>query len=322
MRGERNRNNIIFKCKDIAKLFELDRLCIDILKESSACEYSIDMLYCKTSQNSQNTDKELYLTFSGLQKVIRNSRTGRAKDFIDWLDEIIFAVMFGTDEQRVKASANVMNIELEALKKLMNKCAYPISCLYVLKTGKKDKVSGDDIYKYGFSKDLNRRFKEHSNIFGNELEIISYCFISEDKLKNAEQDFKDSTDCFKGTMHWDDTLKTQEELLFLSYNKLKNIKQIIQTIGSKYSSDNKLVLEHLTEEINKYKMQLFSKEEEIKHLKEIMHLNSLKDKEEIKHLEEINKLKDEKIAMIEQSRIENKELYEAKLELYKLKNNL
>ena len=266
MRGERSRDKILFNCKEVGEMFEMNRLDNDILKTHTSYNEIEDFVFCKNKDNIlKNTDKTLYLTYSGLKKVINNSRSGRAKEFANWLDDIVFAVIAGDDEQRMQASANVMNISIQALIDIFNKNTSAISCVYLLKTN----YNSDDkcVYKYGFSKDLARRFKEHTKTFGDELELTCYTFISEDNLSTAEKELKDAISCF-GYKSDKELLKSQEELLLLGANEIKNVKSIIQTIGNKFGSDNK----NLIDSFNKL---IMLKDTEIRELK---HEMTLKDK--------------------------------------------
>jgi len=181
MRGSRCKQDILFKGVDIESLFGLTNIHDIVFKSNSEYVYKEDMLFCKKNDKSVSNNKELYLTFKGLQKIIRNNKTDSVIEFINWLDNITFSAMFGSEEQRL---------------------------------------------------------------------------------------------------------------------------QTIQNIKNTTNSDVKINAESLYEENAKYKFELKLKESELK------------------NAEEINKLKDEKIAMLEAAMLECKELYESKLELLKLKNNL
>jgi len=267
MRGERSRDKILFNCKQVGEMFEISRLDNDILNNKSSHLEEQDFIFCKIDGSSLNsTDKTLYLTYKGLKKVINNSRSGRAKEFCDWLDDIVFAAIAGDKEQRTQAAANVLNISMQALIDVFNKNASTISCLYLLNTGFKH--DNKDVYKYGFSKDLSRRFKEHVKTFGDNVDLTSYVFISEDNLSKAEKEFKDSTSCFTYKSE-DSLIKSQEELLLLGANEIKNAKTIIQTIGDKFGSNDKIM-------IDSFKYIISQKELEILQLK---HIIELKDKE-------------------------------------------
>jgi len=264
MRGERSRDKILFNCKEVGEMFEMNRLYDNILETHTAYKEMEDFIFCRnTHPVGGNTDKTLYLTYNGLKKVINNSRSGRAKEFADWLDDIIFAVIAGDDEQRMEASADVMNLELQALKKIMNKCASTISCLYLLKTDIQE--NDKTVYKFGYTDNLIRRFKQHVKDFGESLEIYKYTFISEGNLSSAEKYFKDNVSCFNKKLegNYTEKLKSQTELLFLDSKEIGNVKIILENVGDKFGSDDKIQRNILTDEIKELKQALALKDKDI-----------------------------------------------------------
>jgi hypothetical protein len=167
-------------------------------------------------------------------KVIRNSRIGRANDFADWLDNIVFATIVGDEKQKMDAVSNVMNLELESLARVISKCSGNIKCLYLLNTGLKNE-DDVDIYKYGFSKDLGRRFKEHISFFGDKIILENYCLI-QGELSKAEASLRNSISCFSYKFN-DGKFKSHQELICLNNSQKENIKNIMENISKKYGSD-------------------------------------------------------------------------------------
>lgn len=65
----------------------------------------------------------------------------------------------------------------------------PVSCVYLLKLSKLPNV-----YKYGFTKDFKRRYKEHTVTFNKyNINIESYKYVNIDKefMSKAEKDISD-----------------------------------------------------------------------------------------------------------------------------------
>lgn len=286
MRGERTKNGILFKCKDLEKVFEIGRLHLELIKSNSSCHYDSDILYCKVGNTPQSTDKELYLTFSGLTKVIHNSRTGRAKEFADWLDDIVFAAIVGDEVQRNQAAVNVMNVDLQALIKALSKCSGKISCLYLLKTGIKQ--NNKSIYKFGLTKHLDQRIREHITTFGDDLKLSSYCLVGENDLYAAENMLKENIEdlLFKSL---EDKFKSQTELIILDTKSKKHVKQTMELISMKFCSDSNSIVSGIkldTErKINEFKSEIMKLKLETEH-KDALHMKELEIKDKIIEIKE------------------------------------
>lgn len=287
MRGERTKNGILFKCKDLEKVFEMNRLCDNVILNHTSFKELDDFLYCKDPYNVGNiTDKTLYLTFSGLTKVIHNSRTGRAKEFADWLDDIVFAAIVGDEVQRNQAAVNVMNVDLQALIKALSKCSGKISCLYLLKTGIKQ--NNKSIYKFGLTKHLDQRIREHITTFGDDLKLSSYCLVGENDLYAAENMLKENIEdlLFKSL---EDKFKSQTELIILDTKSKKHVKQTMELISMKFCSDSNSIVSGIkldTErKINEFKSEIMKLKLETEH-KDALHMKELEIKDKIIEIKE------------------------------------
>lgn len=287
MRGERTKNGILFKCKDLEKVFGMNRLDDHVRDKDTSFKELEDFLYCKDPHTMGNiTDKTLYLTFSGLTKVIHNSRTGRAKEFADWLDDIVFAAIIGDEDQRKQAAGNVMNVDLQALIKALSKCSGKVSCLYLLKTGIKQ--GNKSIYKFGLTKHLDQRIREHVVTFGDELKLSSYCLVGESDLYAAENMLKESVEefLFKSL---EDKFKSQTELIILDTKSKKHVKQTMELISMKFCSDSNSIISGIkldTErQINEYKSEIMRLRLESEH-KGALHMKELEIKDKIIEIKE------------------------------------
>lgn len=304
MRGERTKNGILFKCKNLEKVFEMNKLCDTVTNKANSFKELDDFLYCKDPFNQGNiTDKTLYLTFSGLTKVIHNSRTGRAKEFANWLDDIVFAAIVGDEDQRKQAAVNVMNIDLQALIKALSKCSGKISCLYLLKTGIKQ--NNKSIYKFGLTKHLDQRIREHVVTFGDDLKLSSYCLVGENDLYAAENMLKESIEdlLFKSL---EDKFKSQTELIILDTKSKKHVKQTMELISMKFCSDSNSIVNGIkldTErQINEYKSEIMKLNLESEH-KDVLHKKELEIKDLIiKSKDQIIEAKDQ---IIENERLKS-----------------
>jgi hypothetical protein len=318
MRGERTKDGILFKCKDLEKVFYMNRLCDTVTNKANSFKELDDFLYCKDPFNQGNvTDKTLYLTFSGLTKVIHNSRTGRAKEFANWLDDIVFAAIVGDEEQRKQSAEKVMNVDLQALVRALSKCSGKVSCLYLLKTGiKQDNKS---IYKFGLTKHLDQRIREHVSTFGDDLKLSSYCLIGESDLYAAEKMLKESVEDFLFKSK-EDKFKCQIELIILDTKSKKHVKQTMELISMKFCSDSNSIISGIKlefeRELSECKRKLNEKESEIMKLKlESEHKVALHEKELVIK-DKIIEIKEQEIKTLNQE-LDNEKL---KAELANMKH--
>lgn len=301
MRGARLKDCIYFKCKDLQHLFEMNNLCKNVLDISHSFVYNEDFLLFKTPLGrgiQQAKEEQIFLTFSGLMKVVRNSRTGRAKEFSNWLDEIVFSAIAGDDEQRLNSASKVLG-GVDRLNDVISKHARKISCIYILKTN--IKVDNNIIYKFGFSDDLNRRIKEHSKILG-DVELESFILISNIFKSRAETHFKDSMSCFN-KIYNKPGFESMTELLFLNTESKKLLKECLSNISSLYCDDNQKLISDLNLKVvemkTKYEREIYT----------LNHKLELKDKD--------IEMRDKEIKMLEREAI----LKDKLLQFYEEKNN-
>ncbi len=235
MYGERTKESILFKLKDIEELFDINRLDSVIHHPKSAYELTTDFVKSKPNNHvmiQQRTGYVTFLTFKGLLKVINNCKSGRGKDFKEYLEDIVFAAVCGDTEQRATAIRSLAQDRLELLKEVLGKHIGEISCIYLLKTGHSHE--GKQLYKYGFTKDLRRRFKEHTKTFGEKLDLETYFLLREDNLSKAETEVRNCLECF-AYKSLDGPFKDCKELVAFQDSQLGTAKSILSSIYCRYS---------------------------------------------------------------------------------------
>lgn len=287
MRGTRAKESIFFKVKDIMNVFEINDLHRTILREHTTYKNGSDYLFFTMSNvddvsNKQN--KELYLTYKGLMRVIYISRSGVIQKFKKWIDEIVFSANWGTSNQKITTFKKVLNVDADHLKHIMNKSSSTLSCLYLIDIQKN--CNSKKIYKYGFTDNIKRRFNEHIKIYGDSIKLDQFILIPALDLSKAETDFKNSVSRY-GYVDGPNT-----ELISLCEESYINIKNIFRTISDKYCGN-------LRNQINYYEREIM----------ELKHTINLKDKE--------IELKDKELE-IKDKEIENLSL---KLKICSLQNN-
>lgn len=270
MRGERTPKGIFFDLKDVARVFQMNNLVKTISKDHTAYKlgehYSLFKLPSETMLESGSLTERAFLTFPGLLKVIMCSRSGVAYQFKWWVEEVAFASMLGTKDQRLSVAARVIDNDVKSLKAFMTKSASDISCLYLIDLGTKD--NENRVFKYGFTENILRRFKEHTRTFGDNIKLDTFIMIPVLDLAKAEADFRKCISDYQFTLV-DDPSKV--ELISLGNDAYTNVRNILRSISRNYCGnvqeqigvyENKIKdLEHANERIrNSYEMKLLEKD--------------------------------------------------------------
>ena len=212
VRGERNEEGIWFRCSDIEKLFEMENLQQHVDRFDEGLDYEVFLLWHAPQLGGHATIeqpapvlrrrrvKAVFLSFNGLMRVIYASHSTVAKRYRDWANRICFAGLFGSEEQRVNAAAEVVGVPTSSLKEVFEIAAVKVPCLYLFFIGKvvdmkkhydelKDHKSGM-LFKFGRTDNLLRRCKEHTKTYGtlkeSNLRIRLWVPINPDHLSAAE----------------------------------------------------------------------------------------------------------------------------------------
>ncbi len=278
MYGERTKEGILFKLKDIEELFGMTKLEDNIHHPKSSFEFKIDFVKSKPKYDENGRSRSSHVTFltiKGLIKVMRDCKSGDGKRFIDHLEDFMLTSMIGNVEQRTAAIYSLAQGKFDLFKDIFGRHTGGISCIYLIKTSYF--LANKCVYKYGFTKDLDRRFKEHSRVFGKDIELEAYFFIREDNLSKAEKDMKIR---LAHLAHIPDEahLSSQKELLLIGAKELKEVRTTMNNIYTKYSdsqleSINKIREMH-NQEILKAKEECFERISGLKeqHTKEVSKL--------------------------------------------------
>lgn len=232
MRGERTRKGIYFKMKDVERVFQMKRLDKTLQKEHTGYQVNIDYLWFIVFDGDNvpmqlNGTRELYLTYEGLIRVIYRSNSGVASQFRNWIDECVFAMNWGTKEQKIKVATRALNVDAEHLKAIMSKCPTAITCLYLLDILISE--NGKRVFKYGFTKNLQRRFNEHIKTYGENIKLDTFIFIPELDLSKAEATFRKSISKYQYV-----EIDGKDELISLCDEAYANVQTMLSTIMSKH----------------------------------------------------------------------------------------
>ena len=329
VRGERKHDNCFFKVKDISEAFEMPNLYTTIISSSS--RYLINEHYkyfCLSKlhnmQNKQLKNKELFLTYEGILKVIFNSENNKTKGFVKWATETLFTVQMGEEKDKDTLASNLLGTTYNVVKQVFRSSSKTTPCIYLLVLKEEDNKL---ICKYGFTKDLVRRMKEHKLSFKKEFNreptLLYYSVIDIMHISEAENDIN----CYFSSDKYKYNYGSMEELVIFDKSELKQIKMVYQCIENKYigryeEMKNEIIdlKMEIVELNNKLKTLDINHKHELELLKE-KHYNELqkKDIELYKKENEILSIKDKYLIEIQKKDID---ILKKELELNKKYNKL
>ncbi len=257
MRGARSKNEICFQVKGVMRAFEMPNLQSNIQLRHTSYEKGIHYMFFNMSESySVTTDiKEMYLTYDGLMKVLNVSKSGIGHKFKNWIDEVVFAAAWGTQDQKVETFQKVLNVDADHLKCIMSKVPSNISCLYLIDI--KQVHESKRVFKYGFTDNVHRRFKEHMRRYGNEIALDTFILIPVLDLSKAETEFKHSVSRYLLDR------EGENELIALCSEGYLNIKTIFRTISEKHTGNMAKQIAYYENEIKTLRHQLEMKDMEL-----------------------------------------------------------
>lgn len=254
MRGERKYDKIYFKVNDLMNVFENKNLHDNIIDKRSSYIGNEDYHFFinpDTGSSQEQAKKELFVSYNGLMKIINNSKKGIAKQFKKYIDEVVFSSFWGTQDQKIETCKKILNVDAEQLKSLMSKTSADICCLYLIDIKKNDTEGHDiNLYKYGFTEKIKRRFVEHIKTFGNNITLDQFIMIPKNMLSQAETEFKN---CIS---NYSIPHNESDEIIKLNKNSYGNIKNIFKVISDKYCGEQKDLIQSHQKEITEYKHQI------------------------------------------------------------------
>ncbi len=258
MRGKRTRNGIYFKAKDVQEVFQMPNLIKDIVKANTIHEEGRDyVVFLSNWENVSNKQEELYFTYKGLMRVIYRSNSGIAYKFQDWIDECVFAMNWGTKEQKAKVIARALNVDADHIKAIISKCPSSITCLYLIDINVND--TNRKVFKYGYTKNIRRRFNEHMKTYGDDIKLDSFVFVPELDLPKAESLFK-----FSIAQNHYTGIEARDELISLDDVAYKSVQTIFSLIMDKYCGNIREQTALYECKIQELEAQLLLKDEQSK----------------------------------------------------------
>jgi hypothetical protein len=281
VRGKREHNMCFFLVKDVMEAFNMKNLSVNILDKKSNFVDKEDYTHfvCNILRKSYKSSikKELYLTYSGLLRVLFASHSKSANKFVKWASETLFVAQMGTKKQKQRLAANILGVDAMAVREVFSKTSTDMPCIYLFRLGsvkelrdimKIDKKYTDDmiVYKWGMTNNLSRRTGEHIDGFGAlniDPKLIRYNYVDPQYMSTAETDLKNVINGFG--FHF--TFDTMNELAILNKKNLKEVEKQYDQISRSYMG-------HVTELVTKNRDL-----ENAMKLIEMTHANKLMEKE-------------------------------------------
>ncbi len=266
MRGEREKDKIFFKLKDVEKVFQMDRLNEIVQDATTIYTEHIHYKWFKVDANEtiveaitigkRRRPKELYLTYVGLKHLIECARSGIVYKFKSWFDDISFVYAYGSINQKIESFANSVDIDSKSLKAILSKTDSKLNSVYLINIKKVDN-NGKSIYKYGFTKHLYKRLSQHKTSYGHDIELVYWTLIAEAHLKKAEDKIKDYSKDY-AYKEW----AGKQELIALSSEELDIIISYYKTVGNIFQSKMDELANHYEKEIKdaKHETELMRKD--------------------------------------------------------------
>ena len=258
-RGEKSEKGILFRVKDVMVVFQMPNLNHTLRDERLCYEKNIDYkIFIRVKGGItpfEPNKKELFLTYSGIIRVLMNSRSGIADKFKKWAMETLFVVQMGSKERKTNLAADLLLTTPKTIENVFSK--YPnFPCIYLWKLGMVkdlrdtftiDSSVPDDsiICKYGFTVDLARRTTEHrlkyGKLSGVNLDLLIFYGVDPVYTRQAEEDIRQECNAYELKLH----TEGERELIFVNEKQLAHLKKNYGRIGREYEGHSKELKEKI-----------------------------------------------------------------------------
>ena len=137
IRGERKFDAIFFKAKDVGEMLNIERVKDTITKNGSSFQEKVDYVYFQNNDqygkpdNLSRNNKVTYLTYQGFLRLLFVRRHPIAHKFCRWATETLFAAQYGTKEQRMEVTSQIMGVHINTIKDFMDTSTTSLSVIYI-----------------------------------------------------------------------------------------------------------------------------------------------------------------------------------------------
>ena len=218
-----------------------------------------------TSTSTASAKKFLFLTYTGLNRVLTVTRNSKTVKFQKWALETLFVAQMGSAIERSIVAQRIQH------------SSFTFSGFYLIKIASvsavrhkmlfNDSVQDDDgDYKFGRAEQINARYQQHTKDpvyvdLGQTLEIICASFVPEQFLVEAEQSLRSKVYPSHGHAY-----SGKKELIVLNAKQLRDVVRVYESIKTNYStmvSTTSQYIVDLRNELNETKLEVANKNIEI-----------------------------------------------------------
>jgi hypothetical protein len=269
-RGEKNKDKIFFKVKDVSVGFNLPNLCITLLNNDNNYERNTDYItFNRTLINNEQTIKKpsLYLTYNGLLRVLYVSRNKNTNHFRKWAEEKLFTIQFGNKDKKEELASELLNVNVRCIRDVFKSSVNSFPCVYLLELGKVSNLREslgisdeiDDkmtVYKYGMTEDMKDRMLKHINDYGKmknvEMNLKLFSYIDVKYKVNAEQDLR----LFFNSINLKLEVDGRNELIVLQDNMYKIVENHFKTVSNEYLGATREIQKEMETLKNNYEKEM------------------------------------------------------------------
>ena len=297
-RGTRDYDNIYFFVKDVEKAFNMDNLSIVLLNEQGQYQENVDYIYFIRKKQTNNfshsnekikVNKELFLTYQGILRVLFVSRNASIKKFLRWATEKLFTLQIGTDIQKEQLIKEIKFADSRTVQTVLDTNCKSVSCIYFFTLGTindlREAMKIPDNYKdndvigiYGYTKDLSQRTNQHAREFNKikncSLVLKLYFNVDQQYLSQAESDVRKCMNFLNVHFNYENN----KEMVVLSEDNQKYIEKEFKNLSIKYSefisdinikiNDEKISKDNLIHQYEREKLILNNEKDKIIHEKD------------------------------------------------------
>lgn len=240
--GDKNLDNIYFNCNDVEigfKIINLEECIINNKKQSIAQQIYFMNVDYKWFFNPIMNNNELYLTYTGLIKVLIMFNDKDITCIKKCIINNLFTIQLGCLDEKIKLGTNIINIHEKTFNSIFNSnlCKFPY--FYLLKLGfvnilreslEIDNIIPDTntVYKYGFTYDLSDIMHENELIYKkSDISIVS-CNMFDPKY-TYDVELSVTNACEKYILH------NQSNIIALDISDLDELCKNYKIFGVKYA---------------------------------------------------------------------------------------
>lgn len=269
-RGKRTVNCVRFLARDVSNILEIPRLVNTIQNANRgysegthyvvySCSYITDVI----DNEITSVKNEVFLTYTGMLKVLFSSRVGCASKFIEWATNTLFVAQMGTGEQKEEMASELIGQPVKNVRAVFSTFSKSVPCVYRFAIGTvkslRDSmnISGDvpddfTVVKYGLTTDLSRRSREHEKTYnkirGANLGLMNFSYIDPKFLSEAEVMIKEFLTDLEHPIQYE----SQKELVAINPAHERQILGYFKLVQSEYGgavTDLVIQIEKLKKEI-------------------------------------------------------------------------